>query len=181
MSIDWSKAPDWTIAHALYAFGGEISEVWVGEQQYQRLDHPRAFPYGGGVGDARHNPCRSQFRYETLRPSPWTSEGLPPVGTVCERNIARSAWCKTTILAVTPEGKNVAYQDMAGQLGWSGCASSFRPIRTPEQIAAEERLAAINYMEIDAGMCATAFDGDPEARVWIENLVDKGWRKPVAP
>lgn len=87
----------------------------------------------------------------SMRPddSTWNGEGLPPVGTVCERNIAHSAWCKTKILAVTPEGGNVAYQDMAGQLGWSGCASSFRPIRTPAQLAAEEREEAIKqFMQI---------------------------------
>lgn len=60
------------------------------------------------------------------------------------------------------------------ELFWGG---KFSPVKTKEQLAAEKRLAAINWMEIDAGMCATAFDGDPEARRWIENLIDKGWSK----
>ena len=63
------------------------------------------------------------------------------------------------------------------ELFWGG---QFSPAKTKEQLAAEKRLAAINYMEIDAGMCATAFDGDPEARRWIENLIDKGWSKEQA-
>lgn len=63
------------------------------------------------------------------------------------------------------------------ELFWGG---KFSPIKTTGQIADEKRLAAINWMEIDAGMCATAFDGDPEARRWIENLIDKGWIKEQA-
>ena len=58
MNIDWSKAPAWAVGHALHAFGGEIREVWVGEHQYQRLDQPKPFPYGGGNSDHRHNPRR---------------------------------------------------------------------------------------------------------------------------
>lgn len=70
MNVDWSKAPEWAIGHALYAFGGAIAEVWVGELKYQRLDQSKSFPYGGGSGESRHNPCRYQFSYEQLRPSP---------------------------------------------------------------------------------------------------------------
>lgn len=109
---------------------------------------------------------------------PWAGEGLPPPGTMCERKYG-DEWKKTTVCGHSPDGKSwAAYYD-DDKAGWLS-AGYFRPIRTPEQIAAEERLAAINYMEIDAGMCATAFDGDPEARVWVENLIDKGWRKQVS-
>lgn len=80
-------------------------------------------------------------------PEEWTGEGLPPVGTVCERNIARSAWCETTILAHSVGSRVCAgFQDMAGQLGWSGDVGMFRPIRTPEQIAAEERADEIDSL-----------------------------------
>lgn len=48
--IDWDFAPEWAISHALFAFGSEISEVWVGEDKWQRLTQDKSFPYGGGGG-----------------------------------------------------------------------------------------------------------------------------------
>lgn len=125
--------------------------------------------------------AREALASAEAQPEPWDGEGLPPVGTVCEAQIGAS-WVECTVLVhhaiegrpcavwVTPDGKKSGIWDAPG----------FRPIRTPEQIAREERLAAINYMEIDAGLCGTGFDGDPEARVWIVNLIDRGWRKQPA-
>ena len=109
----------------------------------------------------------------------WTGKGIPPSGTACEMRRAdyvNVGWQKIEFLFAG--SKKAFFRDEQGH-EWSRPLSDlkFRPIRTPEQIAAEKRLAAINYMEIDAGMCATAFDGDPEARRWVENLIDKGWRK----
>lgn len=114
----------------------------------------------------------------------WTGEGLPPVGTVCEHHklIHGEEWTRVEIVAHrTFDGDDYpcAVFVYSQSSSHSSSGDHFRPCRTPEQIAAEERLAAINYMEIDAGMCATAFDGDPEVRAWVENLIDKGWRKPA--
>lgn len=159
MSIDWSKAPDWAVAHALHAFGGEISEVWVGEDQYQRLDQNRPFPYGGVVESYFHNPRRRQFRYETPRPPRWNGEGLPPIGAVCEFNscwahVARGeSWHQVTVVYssdesyvvrrdAAPEGETT---EVCGPATLSEIAR-FRPIRTAEQIAAETRIAEINEM-----------------------------------
>ena len=86
MNIDWSKAPEWAVAYALWPFLGEIIEVWVGEDQFQRFDHARPFQYGGGSGDTVHNPFRSMFRFEIKRPE-WSDKGLPPVGAVCELSL----------------------------------------------------------------------------------------------
>ncbi|MGY4818017.1 hypothetical protein ACVNP3_18970 [Pseudomonas chlororaphis subsp. piscium] len=86
----------------------------------------------------------------------WNGEGLPPVGTVCE--IAAS----TQYLTIRyPEGTKVkvyanfiddrgvllaAFVDDIGQVAGVCIAKCFRPIPTPEQIAEEARIAAINLM-----------------------------------
>jgi len=179
MNIDWSKAPEWTIGHALYAFGGEIYEAWVGESQYQRLDHPKPFPYGDvGVGGAQPNPRRSWFKYATPRPTAWTGEGLPPAGIDCEALSARTnTFRKCAVLAHRMGMAVVSFLDQE-ELQW---IKEARPIRTPEQIAAEERAAAVSAMLADAGVTDSAWNDDPETLVWAEALYDAGYRKQVAP
>lgn len=184
MNIDWSKAQDWVIAHALYAFGGEISEVWVGEDKYQRLDQPKSFPYGGGVGDSRHNPCRYQFRYETLRPAAWAGEGLPPVGTVCESmwNESRDEWFKAKVFGVNEHGQPIfrweegvkKYEYQASPLAGHQGNPYFRPIRTPDQIAAEQRDHAVAEM-------SQATQGAKDWADAFRMLHDAGYRKQVEP
>lgn len=183
MDVDWSKAPDWAVAHALYAFGGEISRMWVGETQYQPFDSLRPYPYGGGVGEVRHNCTRREFRYETLRSTPWTGEGLPPVGMVCEAGIPHvSGPNNETRSVIWIEGRVIAYHAIKDKTyAWFAeddgfyppGVFGFRPIRTPEQIAAEERQAAIKQMQKD---CACYANADLFA-----DLYDCGYRKQVKP
>lgn len=119
--------------------------------------------------------------------SEWNGEGLPPVGVVCEFQ-GDSAKCpfdpwhadlhdgvKCTVIAhfksksldlvaftfVKPDGNTEVEQSLPGAL---------RPIRTPEQIAAEERDKIINQME---------FDTDCLNRGAFTKLYDAGWRKQV--
>lgn len=177
MNIDWSKSPEWAVAHALHAFGGEISEVWVGEEQYQRLDQSKPFPYGGGSVSAFHNPRRYQFRYETLRPSPWIGEGLPPVGTVCEyKRIVDAAWKQ---LKVKYHGTDFSVLEVNGDdvVMWNVHYGAFRPIRTPEQIAAEECRAAVN----EIGDILIANRGTATEYHQAGLIYAAGYRKQVTP
>lgn len=170
MEIDWSKAPEWAVAHALYTFVNQITPVWVGVDQWQDVVRGKPFPYGGGAGDARHNPTRAQFQYETPRPAAWTGEGLPPVGTVCEvdGSAGPTGWGECTIRYVSDDVivfKRVAY----GFESFSSIGEdSFRPIRTPEQIAAEERIASAYRM---CAIVPTLTNVDAVA------LYDAGYRK----
>lgn len=187
MNINWSIAPDWAIGHALYAFGGEICEVWVGEDKYQLLDQSKSFPYGGGVGETRHNPCRYQFRYETLRPAPWTGEGLPPVGVLIEMKhkratdeLARSDFYRAFLEWVGAE-HFVTSQELFGSLD----DYIFRPLRTPEQIAEEERekdiIAALEVMKIAHWrLNNTEISPLEKCRIYAEAMVTAGYRKQVA-
>ena len=185
MSIDWSKAPSWVIGYALHAFGGEIREVWVGEHQYQRLDQPKPFPYGGGNSDHRYNPRRSEFHFEQLRPTPWNGEGLPPVGTVCELYYGQGEHGTVKILAHAERlGVPVAVYQDDDEFG-AYTSELFRPIRTPEQIAEEARIAELNLMvgaikDYPGGRHGV--DHMTQLKIHEEaciNLYDAGWRKQV--
>ncbi|WP_412481373.1 hypothetical protein [Pseudomonas asiatica] len=182
--IDWSKAPEWADGHGLVAHHG-ITEVWINMDQYAVVGaEDRDYPYGGGTGDNRHNFTRGQVQYITPRPARWDGEGLPPVGSVCEAYDAeRDLWWPGQVLmhgnsdhafvSGTPE--------CWGTLLW---ASTFRPTRTPEQVAAEERKTAIDQMAADAQLDFSA--GELlTAREYVECAIaalhDAGYRKQVAP
>lgn len=131
-----------------------------------------------------------------LKTEPWTGEGLPPVGTVCE-------WAGCTFAPEDPKepdlhiGDHVKiiahFKDGEFDLGaftfnpqihnpdrgtaWvnQGSHGCFRPIRTPEQIAAEERDKAIDEMAQDLGK----FFSNP--KVSARTIYDAGYRKQVTP
>ena len=99
-------------------------------------------------------------RFESLTPRPtaptWNGEGLPPVGTLCEiaastdrLKVSYTEGAKVKIYANFTDDRGVelaAFVDEIGNVGGVAIAKCFRPIRTPEQIAAEERERAV--MEI---------------------------------
>lgn len=129
----------------------------------------------------------------TAPPEPWTGEGLPPVGTVCEfagfnpeetlpkdprvgdqvTVIAHFMGGSFEVAAFTfyapPEFK---YLQVAQ--GAYGC---FRPIRTPEQIAVEEREKAIEVMIADTNILTGIMS---DRRIMAGQLYDAGYRKQVS-
>jgi len=102
----------------------------------------------------------------------WGGEGLPPVGSICEGKEC-GEWVKVEIIAhydgravcMLPSKERVAIADPA----------SLRPIRTPEQIAAENREKAIIEMKEVFLRGASGFWKG--ARLGIEALYDAGYRK----
>lgn len=103
----------------------------------------------------------------------WTGEGLPPAGTSCEMRRAdyvNVGWQK--IEFIFAGSKKAFFRDEQGH-EWSRPLSDlkFRTIRTPEQIAAEKRDAAIKEMQRLVGSCNTF----PFAE-----LYDYGYRLQVA-
>lgn len=121
---------------------------------------------------------------EWVRASPpaWNGEGLPPAGVTCEVK-SIEGWHLCTVFAIKPGiNSDEALYDYAeddGSLAWSSCASAelFRPIRTPEQIAADDREAAIQQMCADAGRPDMPSRSIAQAAM----LYDAGWRKQEAP
>ena len=122
----------------------------------------------------------------TAEPATWSGEGLPPVGTVCEYKSGRQdsdiPFNTCTIIAhFDGETQRCAAYTHIGHDGvvlvGQGTAAAFRPIRTPEQLAAEAREKAISVIIADAGVTGSAFALDPEAAVWAAALYDAGYRK----
>lgn len=176
--IDWSKAPEWADGHGLVADHG-ITEVWTNMDQYAVVGaEDRAYPYGGGTGETRYNFTRDQVQYITPRPDRWNGEGLPPEGTVCEIKGCMShylQWNVVTVFAV--RGKTVFFDMEDGRWGQTD-SHEIRPLRTPEQIAADEREKSVGQMISDTHILAGTMGN---RRLMAEQLYDAGYRKQVAP
>lgn len=115
---------------------------------------------------------------------PWDGEGLPPIGIPIEAkhknaqpDWARPGFYETVIVAI---GKQLVIFEADGNGGEKvGTLSDyiFRPIRTAEQIAAEEREATLTDIALLMGK-------DPERpmiREMAAILWDAGYRKQVQP
>lgn len=106
----------------------------------------------------------------------WNGEGLPPVGTVCEFLVLRdgySAWDKGEILYSSPY--TVVISAEAGEHVYHPRNLKFRPVRTPKQIAAEEREAGIESIR---QLLSNVACDDFHAAVAI---YDAGYRKQEQP
>lgn len=130
-------------------------------------------------------PDNKQHNWGTIRyverPSRWTGKGLPPVGAVCEAcYTSPDEYYQAKVLA-HDEGKAV-YRWLDGPCAGdisesdnrilckiSGPHPKFRPIRTPEQIAEEERRNAIDDI---ANMMGRGTYDEDAARIY-----DAGYRK----
>ena len=105
----------------------------------------------------------------------WSGEGLPPVGVVCEAKWGRNCWSRCVVFAHKPNanGGTDVLVDVDGDWTFFDKPSMFRPLRTPEQIAADERETAI-----DAMLAATPAPGSDISLRVCEKLYDAGYRKP---
>lgn len=118
---------------------------------------------------------------ESDTPTGWRGpeDGLPPLGVPIEmkHKAATSEWARPDFhvetLVWVGDKRFVTSEERVGDLS----DYLFRPIRTPEQIAAEERAAAVSAMLADAGVTDSAWKDDPETVVWAEALYDAGYRK----
>lgn len=143
--------------------------------------------------------CMSNSYLEIAQPEPWTGEGLPPVGTVCEfagfnpeetLPTDPRVGDQVTVIAHFMSGsfEVAAFTFYAPpefeylQVG-QGAYGCFRPIRTPEQIAADKRLHEIRnaLTAIKAGQQQFPNDlvrGNIVAAT-VEAMIDAGYRKQV--
>jgi len=107
--------------------------------------------------------------------SAWTGEGLPPVGTVCEYlEDGNGDWEQVRIVAID-QHLGYSFAVYSSDNGYSGNrrAELFRPIRTPEQIAAEERAIAVEQMVADIRSLIVGPDDFSKCGI----LYDAGYRK----
>lgn len=140
MSIDWSKAPE-----------GANKAGFTGHDQYLQF-----YRIPGMFGDydywsEKRGWCGNDFPtcanhlFDRPEKVEWDGQGLPPVGITCEswRSGVRRI---VKILGHVDEYIFVREDDGRKILLSIGDGREFRPRRTPEQIAAEEREKAIEEM-----------------------------------
>lgn len=114
--------------------------------------------------------------------SAWDGVGLPPVGTVCEVlwNESLVEYLRTKVFGVNEHGQPIhrfdegpkKYQYQADVLRTASGTQVFRPIRTAEQIAAEEREKAVNDMVSSLGRFNSIYEA-------CGMLYDENYRKQV--
>ena len=192
MSIDWSKAPEgfpvWVESH----YKNDISD-WHRQGENCFIDR------NGGRWDQWQIDQGEATAH--FKPTIWTGEGMPPVGTVCEfagfnpeetLPTDPRAGDQVTVIAHFMSGSfEVAaftfyappeFKYLQVAQGAYGC---FRIIRTPEQISEEARVAELNLM-------IGAIKDHPGGRHGVDhltqlkiheeaciNLYEAGWRKQV--
>lgn len=110
----------------------------------------------------------------------WSGEGPPPAGTICEYQIKNGPWYECEIKYILDDGDDVVM--FCPHLGIEQVAGvtidriHFRPIKTQEQIKAEELQIGVQKIMDDAGITDSAFKDDPEAWVWAAALYNKGYK-----
>ncbi len=140
MSIDWSKAPEGCIGAFARIIGNQRTAFFVFSKRPS--DYMSREGYEGEGEDGSYH-VFSEF-WEWID-KPWDGQGLPPVGITCEswRSGVRRI---VKILGHGDEYIFVREDDGREILLSIGDGREFRQIRTPEQIAAEEREKAIEEM-----------------------------------
>lgn len=109
----------------------------------------------------------------------WTGEGLPPVGTVCQYQHVHhaGAWYDGKILYISGE-YTIVFGSPVDEQHYYTRNLKFRPIRTPSQLAAEEREKAIEFM---MQMTSSLGHSDVSKKILFGELYDKGLRFEVKP
>ena len=182
-TIDWSKAPE----GATHYVQGSIApwEKRDGDDWYYFRNRDRSWTKL--IGPDMHGERRIEVAKLTIfarptepqEPTPWDGQGLPPVGTVCEHEGCGNVldWLEVRVLAHTfAQGFDVAVFQHKDTVSYSS-ARHFRPIKTPEQIATEERDNAVQSMAAIFFRAAAGVAND----VSFGALYDAGYRKVEQP
>lgn len=164
--IDWSKAPEGATHYQAATHG--VFECWLKPGHAVRVS--RRDP------DWREDDYADDLIATSAIKRPWSGEGLPPVGVVCEVEYddGRQIWHEAEVIYHKKDGPRIAAAMLIGEgrdkLVW---VSQFRPIRTPEQIAADEREAAIKEIQREI-MPADEY----VAEIILDAITRLGYRKP---
>lgn len=173
MNIDWSKAPPEAIGAMVAQFDSSAAggTTYMGKVEFVcSRDERRAFREGEDCWEWHEKPSTP----------PWSGEGLPPVGIEIEAMLpalgsARFWQIAKVVHGPLPEspGEILVFSLENTKPSW---VDQFRPIRTPEQIAAEERESELNRMVATVSMLDKGW-----ARKVCAGLYDAGYRKQVQP
>lgn len=143
-TIDWSKAPEWADRVVV----GPLSGKKYFANDVKRVDLNGEFSSGNNF-----HVC---YCWKVLEHRPavaaWNGEGLPPVGTECLTDDKGETFIVKVLAYADKGGKQAVMVEKAshpdfGELhAWMAHMCNFRPIKTAEQIAAEERKAGISAL-----------------------------------
>lgn len=171
-SIDWSKAPEGTtgarVAHFHHPKGyGAVEFLPAAGERDRFSEHSQAWVY-------------------VPRPAQWNGEGMPPVGTVCEmRFLGGSKWSQVEVIAhfLNGAGRVAAFipTDGGDKRVNQAIAECFRPIRTAEQIAAEEREKEAEKLFETVHPDIKWHKASIDCRNRFRSAIDAGYRKQVQP
>ncbi|HHX6957611.1 TPA: hypothetical protein ACVGM3_004927 [Pseudomonas aeruginosa] len=175
MSIDWSKAPEGCIG----AFARIISKTAFFVFSKRPSDYSSREGY---EGEGEDGPYHVFSEYWEWIDKPWDGQGLPPVGIEIEANFpvtdvtgTHYHW-RRVIVAVAgipgAERECLVYDAENTKPAW---VDEFRPLSTPEQIAAEEREKAISEM-LDLYIYNGAY-WPMTSKQFCEILFDAGYRR----
>lgn len=172
-TIDWSKAPDDA------EFAGTVVGVQV--QVFYKNVSSDSFEYCYGDDYGWSGLVYGEPYCKPLIPRPpqqWSGDGLPPAGVVCEAHFV-GEWVKFEMRYYGDAYVvfKTQFEVQRTRHDFDTCGVKFRPIRTPEQIAADER-----SKECDR-MFGVIIDRIPEDRRHnrsdiVEALYDAGCRLP---
>ncbi len=135
MSIDWSKAPEGCIG----AFARIISKTAFFVFSKRPSDYSSREGY---EGEGEDGPYHVFSEYWEWIDKPWDGQGLPPVGTNCEYR-SNDGWLQCEVVAHRNNAAVVLNHHYEADFV---PPQDLRPLRTPEQITAEEREKAIEEM-----------------------------------
>jgi hypothetical protein len=150
--IDWSKAPEW--ADRLIRMSTTNRLAWACRNKYQYIDGAESFLFSDAPTDGfMLNQTVFVEGRPTTQPAAWNGDGLPPVGAVCEYmwdyKQEGSFYVQVEVLAhdkgsailraLSGPKTGELRESRGGVCGPRNGQAIFRPIRTPEQIAADER------------------------------------------
>jgi hypothetical protein len=184
MNIDWNDAPEGATHFSPGNKDRSKYQAWwkpiaPGSSKYQCWAVGTSFGCGGWQPGPFGLPENAVKRE-------WTGEGLPPVGTVCEylwQWSDKIVYVRVKVLSHDEERAQFRVIQGGGIGSLRECNQRledglpmFRPIRTPEQIAAEERLKAIDEM---AAVYKSNYEG--HVKDGCQALYDAGYRLQVKP
>lgn len=165
VNVDWTEAPE-----GATHYGPETDLLYAA--WYKKVDGRWMYWIIGSSLDWYYTD--SLPSNAIARPTEWDGTGLPPVGTKCEVRMHSDRWYERTVVAHF-EGRAVV---VLGNYE-SACiyVEQLRPIRTPEQIAAEKREREINEL---VEVIVTHYEYPKGAESYIglaRSLHNAGYRK----
>jgi hypothetical protein len=162
--VDWSKAPE-----GATHYNTECGYPWLKETPISYFVDGYWIEYVG----TSYRRGMTHLKNAVKRPQGWDGVGLPPVGAECEYHLDKDEWISGEVFGhrLCSNGDVEVFVNLKNNWDYSSALGRFRPIKTPEQIAAEDRNLAIKEM------CEVASKRSTKGLTLMESLYDAGYRK----